>query len=68
MKNLVLLDAITEVNGAKFIANTVIESIVENIEEDYFPADSTGRDGMHPGPNWHKTGAEFYFNNIKEHL
>jgi hypothetical protein len=68
VKNLVLLDAITEVNGAKFIANTVIESIVENIEGDYFPADSTGRDGMHPGPNWHKTGAEFYFNNIKEHL
>lgn len=68
VKNSVLLDAITEVNGAKLIANTVIESIVENMEGDYFPADSTGRDGMHPGPNWHKTGAEFYFNNIKKHL
>jgi hypothetical protein len=67
-KNLVLVNAISEINGANFISNTVIESIVENIEGDYFPADSTARDGMHPGPNWHKTGAEFYFNNIKEHL
>ncbi len=68
VKNLVLVNAVSATNNATFVSNTVIESIVENIEGDYFPADSTGRDGMHPGPEWHKTGAEFYFKNIKEHL
>ena len=67
-KNLVFMKSLTNAHKSKFIANTVIESMVDDIEEDYFPADSTARDGLHPGPEWHKTGAEFYFKNIKEHL
>ena len=67
-KNLVFMKSLANANKSKFIANTVIESMVDDIEEDCFPADSTARDGLHPGPEWHKTGAEFYFKNIKEHL
>jgi hypothetical protein len=67
-KNLVFMETLANNNNSVFVANTVIESLVDDIEGDYFPADSTARDGLHPGPVWHKTGAEFYFNNIKEHL
>jgi len=67
-KNLILAKSICEVNKTKFISNVVTESIVENIEGDYFPADSEARDGLHPGPNWHRSGAEYYFNFIKENI
>jgi len=67
-KDLVFVNSLATASESKFIANTVIESLVDDIEGDYFPADTTARDGLHPGPEWHKTSAEFYFKNIKEHL
>ena len=67
-KNLVFMETLATANKSTFIANTVIESMVDDVQYDYFPADSTARDGLHPGPEWHKSGAEFYFNNIKKHL
>jgi len=60
IKNLILIKSISMVNNVKFVSDDKAER--------YFNADSSGRDGLHPGPSWHKTGAEFYFNNIKEHL
>jgi hypothetical protein len=68
MKNLILVKSLCEINNAKFVSNTVVESIVEHIEGDYFEADSEGRDGMHPSPKWHETGARFYFNHIKQYI
>lgn len=67
-KNDEFLKSFCKSNNVHLVTNTVNKSVVENIERDYFPADSSGRDGLHPGPEWHKTGAEFYFNNIKEFL
>lgn len=67
-KDLLFAESLCKSNDTMFIANTVIETMIVDIEGDYFPADSTARDGLHPGPEWHKTGAEFYFNNIKEFL
>jgi hypothetical protein len=62
-KNLAFVEAMVNNNNSVLVTNT---NTITGTE--CFPADSTARDGLHPGTNWHKTGAEFYFNNIKEHL
>jgi len=69
MKNFILLDNLCTVNNATFISNTVNKSLTKtDIDNHYFPADSNGRDGMHPGLEWHKRSASYYFKYIKENL
>jgi hypothetical protein len=68
MKNLNMAESICGMNGIKFISNAEIKTVTQTVGEEYFPPDSSARDGMHPGPEWHKSGAEFYFSNIKKHL
>ena len=64
MKNLVAIEAIVPWYNAKFIANKNINIALESLEGDYFAPDTDARDGLHPGPEWHKRTAEFYLKSI----
>lgn len=48
--------------------NPVMHSSVQHQmhDENPFHADTLGRDGIHPGPDWHKGVADYYFNMMLE--
>lgn len=67
-KNLAFLRAMLKARKTAFYWNPVVHSSVQHqmMDENPFQADTTGRDGQHPGPEWHERVAGYYFKQMLE--
>jgi len=65
-RNLALVKGIIKPLHTSLFCNPLIETPVQNqmYDENPFTIDTTGRDGMHPGPDWHDRVANYYFNGL----
>lgn len=62
-KNHSFLKAIFKLRKEGFYCNPLIETPIQHqmYDENPFAANTDGRDGVHPGPEWHERVAEYFF-------
>lgn len=64
-RNRIMIEQICQHRNIQFVSNPLTQtSTQQQVRGNPFVADTQGRDGMHPGPDWHKKVAEYYLNQL----
>lgn len=68
-KNLIMLNRYCMAEKIRYKSDINYYNTDDNkIGEPIVPSDSSGRDGLHPGPKWHEDVASYFFNFIKDKM